>query len=110
METKHFKYNPDRSILTKEDIFSGYTASSEQLMNYVNELSDVDLTKSVSIKEEYFSCNFEKYHYLQHLINHGFYHRGQIVTMGRTIGITDAPMTDYNFYKVVSAHNHVADV
>ena len=105
METNKFEYIADRGMLTKEEIFKGYAASSEQLVTYVNALSDVDLGKSVSIEQEYFSCNFEKYQYLQHLINHRFYNRGQLVTMGRTVGITDAPMTDYNFYKVVSAHN-----
>lgn len=105
METNSFVFNFDRNGITKEEIFEGYKTSSEQLMKYVNSLSETELSNSVKIEEQWFTCNFEKYQYLQHLINHGFYHRGQIVTMGRTIGITDAPMTDYNFYKVMEFQN-----
>ncbi len=32
---------------------------------------------------------------LQHVFNHATYHRGQIVTMLRQLGVTDIPSTDY---------------
>lgn len=105
METNSFVADFDKTNIAKDAIFDGYIASSQQLMQYIDGLSEAELTQTVDIKEQWFSCNFEKYHYLQHLINHGFYHRGQIVTMGRIIGITDAPMTDYNFYKVMALKN-----
>jgi uncharacterized damage-inducible protein DinB len=47
--------------------------------------------------------NFAKYEYLLRVVNHGTYHRGQIVTMGRNIGTTDASNTDYNFYNIVKS-------
>jgi uncharacterized damage-inducible protein DinB len=34
------------------------------------------------------------------VMNHSTYHRGQIITIGRNLGFTDAPMTDYNFYNI----------
>lgn len=101
-ESNSFEFNPDRSGISKDEIFNGYEASSKQLAEYVNGLSETDLSKTVKIEQEYFQCNYEKYEYIQHIINHGFYHRGQIVTVGRNVGITDAPMTDYNFYKVMT--------
>lgn len=101
-ESNAFEFNPDRSGFSKEEIFKGYAASSERLATYVAGLSEAELAKAVKIEQEYFQCNYEKYEYIQHIINHGLYHRGQIVTMGRTLGITDAPMTDYNFYKVMT--------
>jgi len=34
-----------------------------------------------------------------HVINHGTYHRGQIITMARSLGVTHGiPKTDYNLY------------
>lgn len=33
-----------------------------------------------------------------HLCNHGTYHRGQLVTMLRQIGVTEIPQTDYIVY------------
>ncbi len=52
------------------------------------------------IESEWFSSNFPKYEYLQHLIIHTTYHRGQIVTIGHNVGVQNAPMIDYNFWNV----------
>ncbi len=101
-ESKTFVFNPDRSGITKEAIFEGYAASSKRLAAYVAGLTEAGVEKTVKIEQEYFSCNYEKYEYIHHIINHGFYHRGQIVTMGRVVGVNDAPMTDYNFYKIMT--------
>lgn len=35
---------------------------------------------------------------LLHLCNHGTYHRGQLVTMLRQVGVTEIPQTDYIFF------------
>lgn len=37
-------------------------------------------------------------HILQHVVNHGSYHRGQLVTIGRELGLIDPPKTDYMEY------------
>ncbi len=33
-----------------------------------------------------------------HCFNHSTYHRGQIITLARQVGLTDLPATDYIFY------------
>lgn len=43
-------------------------------------------------KESFKQATFQM---LLHLFNHGTYHRGQIVTMLRQLGITKIPATDY---------------
>lgn len=35
---------------------------------------------------------------IHHCMNHSTYHRGQIVTMARSLGLTDPPSTDYMRY------------
>ncbi len=35
---------------------------------------------------------------LLHLFNHGAYHRGQIITMLRQLGVTNVPSTDFNVF------------
>jgi uncharacterized damage-inducible protein DinB len=89
------------SELSKEEIFSGLLNSSKKLADFINLLSEEDLVKKVKIINPWFECELPISDYLLQVINHGTYHRGQIVTMGRNIGITDASNTDYNFYNVV---------
>lgn len=83
-----------------DDIFNAIRDSSQKLVDYVTALSEQDLEKNIKVESPWFQCDFSKYEYIQHLIIHGTYHRGQIVTIGRNIGITDAPMTDYNFWNI----------
>ena len=35
---------------------------------------------------------------LHHVLNHSTYHRGQLITMGRQLGIQNPPSTDYIFW------------
>ncbi|MBC8047058.1 MAG: DNA polymerase [Fimbriimonadaceae bacterium] len=35
---------------------------------------------------------------IMHCMNHGTYHRGQLIIMLRNLGITELPQTDYIFY------------
>jgi uncharacterized damage-inducible protein DinB len=71
------------------------------LKHLIHSLSEEDLIKEVKIVNPWFECELPISDYLLQVINHGTYHRGQIVTMGRNVGITDASNTDYNFYNVV---------
>ena len=89
------------SELSKEEILSGLLNSSKKLADFINSLSEEDLVKKVKIINPWFECELPISDYLLQVINHGTYHRGQIVTMGRNLGITDASNTDYNFYNVV---------
>lgn len=89
------------SELSKEEILSGLLNSSKKLADFINSLLEEDFVKKVKIINPWFECELPISDYLLQVINHGTYHRGQIVTMGRNLGITDASNTDYNFYNVV---------
>lgn len=69
------------------------------LATYVKENNEA-MRELYLIESEWFSSNFPKYEYLQHLIIHTTYHRGQIVTIGHNVGVLKAPMMDYNFWNV----------
>ncbi len=99
-ENSDFDFAKISAAVTKDEIFNGIKTNSQKLMDYVQSLSEEDLAKNVKIESPWFQCDFSKFEYIQHAIIHGTYHRGQIVTMGRNVGITDAPMTDYNFWNV----------
>ena len=87
--------------LSRDQIFEGLLNASAKLKQFIHSLSEEDLVKEVKITNPWFECELPISDYLIQVINHGTYHRGQIVTMGRNIGITDASNTDYNFYNVV---------
>jgi len=89
--------------LNKNVVFEGLLNSSEKLSTFIASLSEEQLVKTIKIENPWFQCELPLSEYLLQVINHGTYHRGQIVTIGRNIGITDASNTDYNFYNVVKA-------
>jgi uncharacterized damage-inducible protein DinB len=99
-ENGDFDFGEISAAASKEEIFAGLKNNSQKLVDYIESLSEEELAKNVKIESPWFQCDFSKYEYIQHAIMHGTYHRGQIVTMGRNVGITDAPMTDYNFWNV----------
>lgn len=99
-ENNDFDFTKTTEVTSKEDIFNAIKNNSQKLVDYVESLSEDDLSKNVKIESQWFQCDFSKYEYIQHAILHSTYHRGQIVTMGRNIGITDAPMTDFNFWNI----------
>jgi uncharacterized damage-inducible protein DinB len=70
------------------------------LADYVEENIE-GMSEPVLIESQWFSSNFPKSEYLQHLLIHSTYHRGQIVTIGHNVGVGKAPMLDYNFWNVV---------
>ncbi|MFT3795750.1 DinB family protein [Flavobacterium sp.] len=72
--------------------------NSEQLANYTASLSEAELQQNCYLKTQWFEADKTRLEYLMHTMNHSTYHRGQIITMGRALGFTDAPMTDYNYY------------
>lgn len=99
-ENSDFDFGRISAAVSKDEIFNGIKNNSRKLMEYVEGLSEEDLAQNVKVESPWFQCDFSKYEYIQHVVVHGAYHRGQIVTMGRNVGITDAPMTDYNFWNV----------
>ena len=88
----------DAKTFISAEIFDSIICNSQKLADFIKSLSEEELVKNIKVVNQWFECDQPRYDYLQHIINHGTYHRGQIVTIGRNIGITDAPMTDYHFY------------
>lgn len=83
-----------------EDTFDGIVAQSKEMAEYISSLMDEEITAATEVKSPWFECNFPNFEYLVQVMNHSTYHRGQIVTIGRNLGFTDAPMTDYNYYNI----------
>jgi uncharacterized damage-inducible protein DinB len=78
-----------------EEVITDLVTSSQQLVNSLSNLSEQQLTESVQAADSTQS----RYEYILHVVNHSSYHRGQIITMCRALGITaEIPVTDYDAY------------
>lgn len=90
-------------VATSVDIkieMENLVSEAKLLATYVKEHTEA-MSERLLIESEWFSSNFPKYEYLQHLIIHTTYHRGQVVTIGHHTGVSKAPMMDYNFWNVM---------
>lgn len=94
------EYTPEPFSGTTEDIFSLLLTQSGQLKDYIAEMNEEDICDHTLVVNPWFECNFNNFEYIIQMVNHGTYHRGQIITIGRNLGFADAPMTDYNYYNV----------
>ncbi len=86
---------------TNEEAIAELTSNSSEFSTYVNSLTESNLAEECSLDTPWVKGRLPKYEFIQHCMNHSSYHRGQITTIGHHIGLTDAPMTDYNFYNMV---------
>jgi len=99
-ETSEFEQRYQVTEFDTKEILNGLANRAKEISKLINSYNEADLSKLIKVESPWFVSELPKYEYLQHVINHSTYHRGQIVTMGRNVGITDAPMTDYNFFNV----------
>jgi len=81
-------------------VFDALLKTSGELARYINAMTDENVREKTLIESPWFRCNFRNFEYIVHYANHSTYHRGQVITMGRQLGFTDAPMTDYNLYNI----------
>jgi uncharacterized damage-inducible protein DinB len=84
------------------NVFDTLLKQSENLAVYVTALNENRFEENTPIQSPWFSCDFQNFEYVMQVFNHSTYHRGQIVTICHNLGITGAPMTDYNFYNVMA--------
>ncbi|MEO6189169.1 MAG: DinB family protein [Saprospiraceae bacterium] len=73
-------------------------ATSKQWVNYVSSKSEAELALAFKYKRLDKEYESRIQDILIHLFNHGTYHRGQLVTMMRQIGIDYIPATDFIAY------------
>lgn len=75
---------------------------STQMKEDYSAFSEQDLLKTLHFDMPWAKNDLSRYEYIVHIINHGTFHRGQIVTMARAIGITEGIVnTDYNMFNTL---------
>lgn len=86
--SKHFTGN-------KEECLNGFLEHSKRFADYMEAKDKAYFESKIDFKTlngDAFSESVEGIIY--HVVNHGTFHRGQLVTMMRTLGITTVPSTD----------------
>jgi uncharacterized damage-inducible protein DinB len=83
---------------TLEDVFQGLVDQSLEMALYIETLEESALAEDVEFNTPWVSGTQARFEFIYHCLNHSTYHRGQLITIGRNLGFTDAPMTDFNFY------------
>lgn len=87
-----------------QEVFDGLLKRSSVIAEKVAQLTDEQLNEVVTIKTPWFEADLHLCEYLQHLFNHGTYHRGQIITQAHALGFTEMPSTDFLFYKIATSN------
>lgn len=81
---------------SSEELMQGWLSSSYALLEWVSQRKESDL------KAEYFRAEGKRIgtaeEILLHVFNHATYHRGQLITLGRQLGLTQPPRADYIYY------------
>lgn len=83
-----------------DEIKTTLHAQSLVMAEYIAGLSEDALMAVVYLDTPWVKGKKPRYQFIQHVFNHSTYHRGQVTTIGRNLGLTDAPMTDYNYYQM----------
>ncbi|MBK6264047.1 DinB family protein [Marivirga sp. S37H4] len=84
--------------MSVSEVFDSIIDQSGVMASVIENYSEAALTEEVITITPWFESTQPRYELIQHCMNHSTYHRGQIITITRNLGITDAPMTDFNFY------------
>ena len=84
---------------TTTDLLTNVVQSSRDLQAFIKSQGDSFIKGTVkykNLKGNEFEDPID--YLLHHIVNHGTYHRGQITTMLRELGVTDPAATDIIFY------------
>jgi uncharacterized damage-inducible protein DinB len=94
-------------ITRPSDGFSGtFEELNKKMMEQCRQWKDwVDNATEAALQHEFIYQNTKKEHFKQpvyqvllHIANHGTYHRGQLVSMLRQVGVAQVPATDLILY------------
>lgn len=83
----------------KNDLIEIWKNASENLKNYVSEISEEELQEIFSYKNlKGEPLSRVKYQVIAHVFNHSTYHRGQLVNYLRQVGFTNVETTDLIYF------------
>lgn len=91
------KKNPWDNVpngLNKGDVISGWRQTSQDFASYALSLLEEEHEGIRILGDD----EVRIADILLHVCNHATYHRGQLITLGRKVGLINPPRTDYIYY------------
>jgi uncharacterized damage-inducible protein DinB len=93
----------ERIVIPSETFNGNFNEAASQLLQQNRQWTEwISNSQEHMFQHEFIYLNLKKeqfkqpvYQVLVHVFNHGTYHRGQLVTMLRQLGIEKIPQTDY---------------
>ena len=83
-----------------DNILSELKLVSAEMKDKFSAFPEEELLKILHFNMPWAKNDLQRYEYILHIINHGTFHRGQIVTMARALGIDEGIVnTDYNMFR-----------
>ena len=82
--------------ITTTALLDGFLKTSSEFQWFVESMNEADFqsTRPLGKQAQPIDCAG----IIQHVFNHATYHRGQLITMGRQVGLPNPPRTDYIFF------------
>lgn len=78
------------------EVLNGLLSNSEDLHNFIAAQAEAFFEMPIEYRtlsgKAYSQIAFQM---IQHCLNHSTYHRGQLITMARQLGLNDIPTTDF---------------
>lgn len=81
-----------------EEMAANHAKQSQQMGEWVNNATETQLQHVFAYVRNKVQLKMPVYQMLQHVCNHATYHRGQMVTMLRQLGVEKIPSTDFSTY------------
>jgi uncharacterized damage-inducible protein DinB len=87
---------PDTTFSHPLHMLDAFLATSEQFQESILSLKQEDLQQTRALGSSQKPVTIADI--VLHVCNHATYHRGQLITMGRQVGLPDPPRTDYIYF------------
>ncbi len=82
-----------------KDVFNGLLNASKEFADFVAAQPNDFFETTISFKTiSYGEGSQAAYEMVHHCMNHSTFHRGQLITMGRQLGLEKFPPTDFVYY------------
>ena len=86
-----------------EEILIELAHSSIRLVQVVDLLGSEGLIETRFIERSDIKGDYPVFEFIFQCLNHSTHHRGQIITMGRSLGMKTPPVTDYYRYSIFAS-------